>query len=210
MPKIKSEAIRIGGVSCLREVKVDSHGFFSAKFPSFMVDVVGKEAATGHSLTACLEMWQAKVLEYEKAKTVPSKVILYQFEANCFVEGPDGIRLKQLSFSPGTGLALACGVYEELKITLERSTRYEYKELKSSIPAGFSMRDAMNRRGGENRWRTQVPWTPEREAWFLGLCNALIGLVRKLDAIANNGEKKLLEAITKGRLLGPAEAALDA
>lgn len=198
MPKVKGETVYVGGVKFFREVHVDAGGNFKAKLPLDVAADLGKDAVSASTLAACLSQWDMAKLEYENLKTTARKVIHYHLEMTVSL---DGLHRNDLHFTEGVALDLGVAVYNERKLFSRGTTNtalYRYDHVPSKIPVTFKPHTPVTY--GGRPVEHLLPWTQEREDWFVGLCGAYEKLLRGLAELFKS-EEALTEGISKGRLL---------
>lgn len=189
MAVVKTQDLQLPTGRFKLKVKCDAGGEFSADFPSPMVYILGRSKAKGKSLKECETDFWAGVQDFKEAHTQKRKVIAYMMEG-----GGD------LAFRCGIAMQLTAVVYEETKIAVDgEKPRCEYSEVESTLP------DEMTYVGNRYSHYTfpqnaeLIDWTPEREAFFKNLGDAMLAVVKAVSEIRD--ADKLLALMESGSQL---------
>jgi hypothetical protein len=217
MPTISRERIpfpqKDGSTEFVREIKVSAVGTFTIDLPADVVEALDVETLYAQTKTDVLKKWDETIAKFRQKKAVTKKIIAYRFALwgnvaarNPKDDGRNPLRWGDTAVShfdrrPGLGLALEVSVFNETTVTDEKGRAgCRYEEVPSTIQDSARLCvSELNRRGDElaARWRTQLPWTAEREAFFVRIVAGLENLLLELhDAF---GEKKNVLDLVDGK-----------
>ena len=162
-----------------------------------------------------IKLFNAAVKVYEESVTETTKVILYGYEVDAYIYGPndeddrvtvlfnsqDNCDFGKTFTDDGITLSLWVQVCEKSEVVLEGMDNYvTYEEIESPVPESLEPSHRTYRRGYDDF--QEIPWTPENEQFFVDAGLALERLILKLNSVF--GEKKgVLEFIAAGQKLLP-------
>ena len=211
MPQVRSRTVRFDGENYVRKTTVDKDGVFKIIIPTTAREILGIKEVTADTVEKVERLWMKKIEEYKTAKTTTRKVIHYRFENNSSIMGPDSkdpddqiciYSSSDISFCNGVAIALSAGVFIEAETVYSDGKKtYRYEEVESTFPS--SMHGSHTDFGPSVRYRedslkSMIDWTPEREAFFKQMGEAIEQLILKMDGVMND-KKKLLEIADSGR-----------
>lgn len=220
MPVVKRSQTIFGGEPFVQQVYCDSNGNFTIQLPKPVWESYGKRMVTGRTLEVVEKEFANAVALYHASKTTFNKVLLYEFQANCFIlsaadrgkilnmdanaseeesglEGSCLHKLNDMSFCCGTGLSLRVGVYQEtVRVNPNGTTQYSYQGLPSVLlPPGIQQGSEIGfcPRGGVQA-HNRLEWTENRERFFARLALALEELIVNLIDLTDKPEQLALRA----------------
>lgn len=193
MPQVRSRTVRFDGKSYVRKTTVDKDGVFHIRLPMAARDILKCDEISAPTLKEVEKLWDEKMGKYKSARTIERKVIYYRIQCNSSeYEGED------ISFCDGVALAVAAQVLTETKGTYSDGKKsYSYRVEKSSLPDSMTRVDRSFHGLQNEDPDCMIDWTPEREAFFKQVGEAIDQLIVKLDSVLNNRER-LLEIIDSG------------
>lgn len=192
----KTESM-FGKMRFMKVVKFSSKtNLFSINMPAGAEPVCGKEV-TGHSMKEVEKAYREASELFTNSTLVKSKVIVMEFGASCYIERDDKLILEMndsWGHSDGLKICLSCGVFEKhsYKTVNDRAIE-EYKEIHTITDS-----TAFGNWGpspGDNDI-VEIPWTKEREQFFLELSLALENIIIKLNEFSQD-KKSILKFINK-------------
>lgn len=210
MPKVRSQTVYFDHKKYVRTITVNSAGVFEIIVPPAACKALGIDKVTGESIKEAVRAWDAVAKKYVESKSVQRKVIWYEFKANCYILDDDDIvseHMDGISFANGVALSLCAGVFIETRTDHQgdRSTvRYERVQ-ETTLPPSM----CQNQSGwgpasygsyDEEEQRHIIDWTPEREAFFAQMGQAMDGLILKMLAVMGD-RARLLEIADTGKAL---------
>lgn len=210
MPVISREKIpfisKDGSKEFTRELKVSSVGTFSVLLPADVTEALNIKELWAQSRTDLLQKWNDTIAAFNALKAETRKIIAYEVRLWGDIErdGRNPIRFGDTnenawgSSKPGAGLYLQVGVFNETEIKgANGKSTFRYAEAVSTIQSSVALSiDALNRRQGL-RYQTQMPWSAEREAFFVRMAAGLEALI--LDLHGAFGDKKTALALVDGK-----------
>lgn len=212
MPVLETRTIIFERADFRRAVRVNKDGLFHITLPKPVPPALGLEndEVVRKTKDEAIEEFDRLLKQYTQCKTTSHKVILYGFEASCTVMSEDGERclhhIDEITFSDGTGLTFWAEVNEEIVTTQTDGRKsYQYKIVKSRIPAGFvnrntGSRSAPKRYSQPKRAECLLDWTPQLEAAIAELCQRLVKLIMDFRAMVSS-KKRFLAKLAEFKLL---------
>ena len=204
MPKVKTESIsyrglpndeRDYGLKCFqKDVWLDNKtGQFSAKLPEPVAEYLGIKEVRGMTLAEVETAFANMVKAYEEAEVTEKKIIMYAFS---YRRDPD---TGGYGFYQGIVLCVSAGVFIEQEIRAHSGlVVYKYNHVPSSLNEFYRYHGETH--GPDTKQKeNQVPWTEEREAFFLYIqtnMEKLIDMLKNLEA-----PEHLLNFMDTGKLL---------
>lgn len=162
-----------------------------------------------------IKRFDAAVTLYEKSVTETTKVILYGYEVDACIYGPeddhchisilfdsrDGCNYGKTFPDDGITLSLWVQVCEKSEVVLDGMDNYvSYEDIESPIPESLNPRDTPSA-----RWDSEyeeIPWTPENEQFFIDTGVAMENLILKLNSIFGD-KAAVIKFIGSGQKLLP-------
>lgn len=218
MPTISKERIKYvgpkGPSEFVREIKVSAIGLFEIALPPDVAEALNETDVGGYSKSEAVKLFDAAVLKSSTKKAVTKRVICYRVLLWGKIARPgkfgDTNPIKHGDTSDynanqrgGCGLQIEVGVFDETLVESGGRKDYRYAEIDSPIPSSVRLCvDDLNRRNaarfGEKtqnrRWDGQVPWTLEREAFWVRVAAGVENLIIDLHG-AFKDEKDALKLI---------------
>ena len=192
----KTESI-FGKMHFMKVVKFSSKtDLFSISLPVGAETVCGKEV-TGHSMKEVEAAYREASELFTNSTLIKSKVIVMEFGASCWIERDDKLILEMndgWGHSDGLKICLSCGVFEKhsYKLIDDRAIE-EYQEIHTITDS--TTFGTWGPRPDDNDI-IEIPWTKEREQFFLDLAQALETIIIKLNEFAQD-KKSILKFINK-------------
>jgi len=181
-------------------IRCNRDGLFRIKYPAEVVQLLGEpEEAVAKTMDEAEKEFGQRLWEYEQAGTSTRKVIIYRVEMKAAILHPDddrpSLKRNDISFGRGLGVTVWADVFEETCVKLAGDkARYSYDRVESELP--ISIRHSGNFRLGMGAGAKQdecMEWTPEREAFFCRVAEAMESLCLKLDEMTNAGADTLAQ-----------------
>ncbi len=201
MAVVKTETIHFAGHGPWKMVvKVSPGGEFSIELPEWIIDTLrcpGK--VTGHTLHGVETAFRDRRKEYLNANTTISKVIVYKVLDRAKIIRDDRVVLRadNIVFGHGVGVTLGAMVCNEHEITKpDGKVVYRYEHLESTLPKAANVALPF-----EEKAQFLLPWTEEREKFFLYVLTSLENLILQLNELTGDSDK-LIDAIEAGHLIG--------
>lgn len=208
MPRVKQEKITLGldparpraetVVYTNYDNKADRYGAepqggrFWIGLPGIMSEVIGKREVRGKTQEAARKAFMDVLEKFKNIKVETRKVILYQI--HCRRKAGDS----RWSSDFGYEIKIWAGVYiETVALSGSGIGRYSYEEVNSTLKYPGSCSEVEQARG--TKFKAQVPWTEQNEAFFKWVEDRMNGLINALADIAEPA--KLIESINSGKLL---------
>ncbi len=192
---------------------------YQSRYKKFYITLPGgvpEKEVSGETEAEVIKLFNAAVKVYEKSVTEKTKVILYGYEVDAVIYGPnDEDDRIQISFNSqdncdygktftddGITLSLWVVVCEKSEVILEDMDNYvTYEEIESPIPGSLEPHHQRTYRPNYDDYQ-EIPWTPENEQFFVDAGLALERLILELNTIF--GEKKgVIKFIASGQKLLP-------
>jgi hypothetical protein len=195
MPKVKQETYCFHEGQFLAVFNIDASGAFTCKLPDYMAEILGYALVQSDTLDKCQKAFKEATTAYHNAKTVSSKVILYETEATAHIWDKKHERViyndKQIAFTHGAAVSVAALVMDEFVTTHANGKKtYRYKRVADSKLNKSSAGICADFRTLNEYCETQMPWTQEREDFFLKISTAMEAVIMQLQQL-RNGEKAL-------------------
>ena len=208
MPKVKTESITYRGQptsehdygrKCFqRDIWLDNKtGRFSAKLPDAVAAFLGVDnvrgGVFGMTLAEVIGAFDGMIKAFEEAEIIEKKVIMYEFS---FRRDPDG---GGYGFYQGVVLCVASSVFTEQEIRAHSGlVVYKYLPVASSLNPFYAFRGEEH--GPDTKRKlNQIPWTEERESFFLYIQTNMERLIDMLKSLEE--PDKLLNFVDTGRML---------
>jgi len=202
MATVKSEKTYFGGKAFTMRVNVASDGIFRIKLPVHAIEALSVDVIEKATLTEAVKEFERLSRNYANMLTVDRKVIRYCFrlQDKTHRHVPKEGERDDIGFGIGKGLQF--GVVNMIETAHKDSDgdvkRRSYKPATDDpYPAGYGYGQFDSIGSCEAH---TVDWTIEREAWFLGFCDALDTLIAKTKEL-DEDKSKLLEAVDNQLLL---------
>lgn len=163
-----------------------------------------------------IKLFDAAIAVHEKSSTEVSKVILYGYEVDACIRGPndkrgrisilfdsqdeDNCNYGKTFCDDGMTVSLWAKVCEKSEVILEELDNYvNYEELESPLP------DSLDPKGNKSYHRhyddfQEIPWTLENEQFFIDIGRAFEQLILRLNSVLGD-KKKVMEFIASGQNL---------
>ncbi len=190
---------------------------YQSRYSEFFITLpasIPEKEVSGKTEKEVIERFDAAVAIYEKAITETSKVILYRYEVDAYIFGPDAADDDDSTFfnsqdncefgktftDDGITLKLWAAVYEKAEVVLDGADNYiNYEEIESPIPESLEPKSTPIPRWGEYQ---EIPWTPENEQFFIDIGRSFEQLIFKLNLVLGNGDS-VVKFIASGQKLLP-------
>jgi len=204
MPKVKTESISYRGAPnsehdygrkyFQKDVWLDNKtGQFSCKLPEAIAEYLQIKEVRGMTLAEVETEFANMIEAYEEAEVTEKKIIMYQF---AYRRAPD---TGGYGFYQGIVLSVSASVFTEKEIRAHSGlVVYKYEFVPSSLNEFY-------RYHGESygpdtkRKENQVPWTVEREAFFLYVQTNMERLIDMLKDLQS--PERLLVFMSAGKIL---------
>jgi hypothetical protein len=197
MGVVTTETIYFTGVPFKKVIRCNRDGLFRIKYPSSVVKLLGEpEEAVAKTMAAAEKDFEQRLWEYKQAGTTTRKVIVYRVEMKVDIWRPDDdVELKRdnISFAHGLGVTVWADVFEETRVQLASDkARYTYDRVESELPRSIRCSGSFGVRHQRGDQETEcMEWTPEREAFFCRIAEAMEALCLKLDKMTKDGGDEL-------------------
>lgn len=205
MPTISKERIpfpqKNGDATFLREIKVSAVGTFTISLPPDVTEAINEDTVYGQTRTEVLEKWDDAIRRFHARKAVTTRIIAYDFSVfGSICNDPsnpqrDLLRRRGTGYfrsndARGLGIALAVGVFDQTEVRdAKQKPTYRYAEVLDQFPRSVRLiDDALNSRDGR-KWQAQMPWTEERQRFFLRLVTGMEGLVLDLFSLLDEANE---------------------
>lgn len=186
---------------------VDSKGNFTAKLPIAVKEALEEGEVRADNLHDCEQNFREALERFEKSQTTKRRVILYKVQATAWIWNDSEERCvyneKEISFTDGAAVSIQAAVFDECEIkSPDGSVRYRYDEVVDTKLRQRAVRMcARFNKFPHARHEHQLPYTPEREEFFIKLSRGLESLVLQLNQL--NDITKALAFADSGRLALP-------
>lgn len=194
MVKISKETINVPGVGeFIVEVEYAVRKkSFIIKLPDKVKETIGKAMVAAETFDDAKDQFSESIKEYNNAKTIERKVIVYHFRATAWVMDEEErrciFREDEVSFAKGTALDLFYEVLVEKTLFNRKSYHYLNGNYAYGDNEGFQVMD----------------WTEQREDFFKMLNKGLQHTIMKAHAFFNANNDDIMKFIDSGgKLLLP-------
>lgn len=221
MPTISKEKIPFKNkagetVDFVRELKVTSYGTFSVDLPPDAVEVLNVKTAYGQSRAECLKNFNGFMADYASRSSIRKRIIAYKVNLDGEIERDGAPALSKwadyhdhYSKVEGLGLAIRVGVFDEVAVDQpnehrkgKMTTVYRYEAVPSKLPKSVALTELAHRGDRETReWETKMPWSQEREDFWVRVSLGLERLILDLAGSFADRKKTLKLADGKATLL---------
>jgi len=217
MPVISREKTFINGEEIVKITKVLRDGLFRIDLPSYVHEKLGIRDVSHETRIGVDALFKKVVANYLSAKTTATKVILYKFKLNGYIDGPASrgeffipgeddpdqeiclYKNRDFHFDRGMAVGVMARVYME-----ERNERedgeifWHYDEVASEFDLPWGMLDDLTPHRQERAEpECRLAWTVQRHNFFVGLYKAMSELILKMQTF--NDPEKLLRAINMNK-----------
>jgi hypothetical protein len=208
MPKVKTEKTSIKVVSALGNVRYKEfikvtklnpdNGVFTIEMAVEVLTATGINQATGKTLVEVEKSYDEIMKKFDACTIEESKVILYTFEYDGAIK--EGHRSSYNT--PSLSFKVQAGVFIEKVGTATSGVKtYNYEDVKTELKYPPHVNNYFDgRRTDNDRPEHLIPWTQEREDFFLKIQTGMEYLVAQAHEMQNH-QAKLLEAVAGGRLM---------
>lgn len=219
MPIISRERIKFlaknGDTTFVREITVGSNGVFHIELPPDVVEALNETTVYGQTKMEAVSKFDEKLAAVARKKATTRKIVAYRVALWGEI-GPrdpeedtrNPIRYGDTAVArydrrPGLGLSIEAGVFDETEVKdAGGHSGFRYEEAPSAIQSSAricidDLNSSRNAKELSRRWPTQLPWTAEREAFFVRIVAGLENLLIELHGAF--GDKDEVKALVDGK-----------
>ncbi len=190
---------------------------YKSRYSKFYITLPGgvpEKEVESDTEAGAIKLFDAAVKVYEKSVTEKTKVILYGYEVDAYIFGPndkddcvnvlfnsqDNCDYGKTFSDDGITLSLWVQVCEKSEVVLDGIDNYvTYDEIESQIPESLEPGSRRNYRSGYDDYQ-EIPWTPENEQFFIEVGKAFERLILKLNSVLGDKDA-VMKFISTGQIL---------
>jgi len=209
--KVKTETVYFhrdtGNSQFVKIIYVDNQGVFYAKLPPEVASGLGCAVeVSADKLDVLDRLYQAKLDAMVETRRKTRKVIVYEFN---FEDGYRRAGGAGMSFVHGLAINVQAAVFNEIETEIpQKKSNYEYVFQRESKLGRIQGQNPGELIHGHGKQESVLDWTPEREAFFVKMQDALLGLIQNMKATLRSPENLILFIEKNIALLPPPSSPL--